>query len=1564
MGGKSTTSTQQLQIPPEVLARYNAVNARAEQAGQTPFQNYSLNPNAFVAPINAQQQAGIGGVNAAANQAQPYFGAATGQLLNAQQQAMPFYGLAQNALTAGQGMANQLQTAANQDYLGAFQSAQPYNQQATSLYNAALAAAQPYNQQAGANIAGAQAGASPYQALATQYGLAGGQAVNAGQLGAQQINQYMSPYLQNVVGSEQQLLNQQNQQAMSGQLGTAIQSGAFGGDRAGIAAANLAQQQQLANANIYSNLLNQGYGQALGVAQQQQGVTLSAEQANRAAQQQAAQQMLGIGQQGFGQGITAAQAQQGLGQQVYGQAAGTGQNLSALGNQMYTQGMGLGQAQQGLGGQYFNQGLQTSQQEQALGQGLFGMGNTVSQGLQGIGTGAQNAAMQGAQGQMAAGTMQQQTAQAGLQALYNQFMQSKSYPFQIAQFLANIAEGTGALSGSTQTTTQPGGFFSDERLKENIEPIGKTFDGQTIHKYNYKGASPNETQIGLLAQDVEKHHPHAVGLAGGYKTVNYDTATADAAHKGHFYQGGIVPSSMGGHVSQEHMGESYGFGGSVALPGLSSADMSALIESQQKMYMPYSGSGPLGAGPIGGVASHVPPATLPVSHLATPEGGLRRPTSPAQTVENIDKFSQSAQNLNKDVQHLLKTYGPTSVKPTDNQDAINSALDTSNANQTEKDIASSASNELPDIGSVSQSPERYGGGVVGHYASGGMPYEEDPSKQGIDIPEVAPGAKLATPSGGSQGGSGSSVMGDVMTVANIAAMFMADGGVAGAHGRHGYAGDGTVTNDDSQGQYSGVGNHSSEFAGSTLANIIGSALQTSPNDRTQPIADSIGKHNLQMLDQKTALTGGQSAPVAAPPAVDPALSVAREASANTPVQNQAVNLATQSAPTDPEQQNRASFERAWPVVKSHEGTQYVPDGAGSFAKFGINSVYHPDVDVKNLTEDQAKDIAYNQYWKPHVPQDASQEFKNAAFDTVYHVGQGAGSRLIKESSGDLNNLLDLQQGYWNLKSADQIKADPVNGVRKWAKLMPAFTNRIESFRPENATGQESTVPASTGPTGGVVAAPDLTQNDAVAPTPAGGVVAAPQNIPDTHAAVSSDTTSTGVAPSPAPERPSENEPHKDGFFSRLLKSDYLVPGLRTLGAIGMAPTRNLGVALSAGAMEAGNALQQQKQFALDKAYKEAETGFVGANTLHVMSGIPNEAFITDPNTKAVLGVKVFDRNNNAFTVSLMEFLRNRGKYRIAPTLKPVTPPADADATSVDSAAPATAPAPDATGASPVAKVASTEPIYRSIPADLQDMITNRAEAVTTNPQMMSTQPENNPFTQAAEDANVARNTAITRNQLLRAFVESDPKNSGQFAATIKNPLLSWVRSSLTAFGVPEQYIPTNADQLANQETITKIQNQLAMSNQAATGGRAFREFSAALATIPGSMTSRNGQAKLMSSIFGNAVRDIDKDTFYNLYRDALTQKGVPAANTAYTGRGLEQEFTTRQGGVYEKEKSIFENMFNKTITPPGATAPVPLISYLIANGGNVPDPVKKYISTTYNTKGYNPLEILRWFGGR
>jgi hypothetical protein len=482
-GGKGgSTTVNKTEIPPEVLARYNAVNARAETVAQQPYQKYSNDPNAFVAGLTPTQTAGIQNTNAMAGAAQPYYGAATEQLMQAQQGAQPAMNAAYQNLDYARGQ--------GQQYLGA----------------------------ATQNVGQAQGQGQQYLGAATAAGLAGAQGINPNAL---DVNQYMNPYTQNVVNATQAAMNQQQGQQLSQQQGEAIRAGAFGGQRAGLQRAALQGQQSLAQAQAISPLYQQNYQQALAAAQQQQGVGLGAAQANRAAVQNYAQQLGNLGQQGYQQGMGAAQQYGALGQQGYQQGVGTSQQLGNL-------------AQQG-----------------------YNMGAGTSAALAQLGTNAQQAGLAGAQAQLQAGQQQQQTEQAGKQAMYNQFMQEQGYPFQVAQFLANIATGTGALSGnqSTSTTTGGGGFFSDKRLKENVQKVGETNDGQPIYRYNYKG--DKRTQIGLLAQDVEKEHPEAVGLAGGYKTVDYKKATDRSVRKA---DGGGMTDAYSMDAPSQMLGRPSGLG--------------------------------------------------------------------------------------------------------------------------------------------------------------------------------------------------------------------------------------------------------------------------------------------------------------------------------------------------------------------------------------------------------------------------------------------------------------------------------------------------------------------------------------------------------------------------------------------------------------------------------------------------------------------------------------------------------------------------------------------------------------------------------------------------------------------------------------------------------------------------------------------------------------------------------------------------------------------------------------------------------------------------------------------
>lgn len=95
-------------------------------------------------------------------------------------------------------------------------------------------------------------------------------------------------------------------------------------------------------------------------------------------------------------------------------------------------------------------------------------------------------------------------------------------PFQVG---TNLFGGYNALGGVSGIL----GLLSDERVKEDIRPVGKTDDGMPIYTYRYKGSPV--TQMGLLAQDVEHEKPDAVGeRPDGLKTVDYDKATR--AHGG------------------------------------------------------------------------------------------------------------------------------------------------------------------------------------------------------------------------------------------------------------------------------------------------------------------------------------------------------------------------------------------------------------------------------------------------------------------------------------------------------------------------------------------------------------------------------------------------------------------------------------------------------------------------------------------------------------------------------------------------------------------------------------------------------------------------------------------------------------------------------------------------------------------------------------------------------------------------------------------------------------------------------------------------------------------------
>lgn len=433
---QDSTSTSTSSPPQWMLDKLQNLSNRAEAQSQAPLQQYS---GSLVAGFTPAQYQAMSTIDNAQGMSAPYYN-----------QALNTYNIAEHTTGAGidwynsadahpqimqsiasnvgtlesqnpqQDIAGYLRSATNSNIVGA---AQPYYGDAANLLRTA----------GSADITGAGSG---YLSQATS-------AVNPSGISA-----FMNPYTQNVVDATSRAIANQNAQQQQQLVGNAISSGAWGGDRAAVAQAQLAGQQALANDQTLANLYSSGWQNAGQLAGQQANTLLGAGQqaTNAATQQAAAQQAAASGYAGLGSGLmsgTARQAglniqaaQQSLGaDQLAAQNASQAANLRT--NALNSQAQNAFNAGQGL--------LSAAQQQQNIGSNLANLGTT-----------AQSSALQGADAQLRSGSLQQALAQEQLNIPYEQFIQQQSYPYQQLNWLGGLYNGMAGGTGNTTTNTTPG----------------------------------------------------------------------------------------------------------------------------------------------------------------------------------------------------------------------------------------------------------------------------------------------------------------------------------------------------------------------------------------------------------------------------------------------------------------------------------------------------------------------------------------------------------------------------------------------------------------------------------------------------------------------------------------------------------------------------------------------------------------------------------------------------------------------------------------------------------------------------------------------------------------------------------------------------------------------------------------------------------------------------------------------------------------------------------------------------------------------------------------------------
>lgn len=96
-------------------------------------------------------------------------------------------------------------------------------------------------------------------------------------------------------------------------------------------------------------------------------------------------------------------------------------------------------------------------------------------------------------------------------------------------------------------------------------------------------------------------------------------------------------------------------------------------------------------------------------------------------------------------------------------------------------------------------------------------------------------------------------------------------------------------------------------------------------------------------------------------------------------------------------------------VLEHEGG-YVndPRDKGGETKFGISKRWFPEVDIKNLTKQEAIRLYYDHYWKPSRAYELPEELRATYFDMCVNMGQTQAVKILQKAiNSKISGIIDI-----------------------------------------------------------------------------------------------------------------------------------------------------------------------------------------------------------------------------------------------------------------------------------------------------------------------------------------------------------------------------------------------------------------------------------------------------------------------------------------------------------------------------------------------------------------------------
>ena len=113
-----------------------------------------------------------------------------------------------------------------------------------------------------------------------------------------------------------------------------------------------------------------------------------------------------------------------------------------------------------------------------------------------------------------------------------------------------------------------------------------------------------------------------------------------------------------------------------------------------------------------------------------------------------------------------------------------------------------------------------------------------------------------------------------------------------------------------------------------------------------------------------------------------------------------------------EKEEMSKFDEIIEGVLEHEGG-YVndPTDLGGETNYGITKRFYPDVDIKNLTKEGAKEIYKKDYWDKNKVDDLPDDLKHIYFDMCVNQGRGSAVRILQRAINGTGGDLKVDGGF-------------------------------------------------------------------------------------------------------------------------------------------------------------------------------------------------------------------------------------------------------------------------------------------------------------------------------------------------------------------------------------------------------------------------------------------------------------------------------------------------------------------------------------------------------------------------